>query len=200
MHHQPVLVVLREEDPLELAPSLERLQAMGLQHVEIAWSGHPSWVPHCLALRERFSALSLGAASVVDRQGLEAAAAAGLAYVVSPVLDRALVELARHLQMPFVPGVMSPTEVHQARQWGCPLVKLFPAACLGRDYWQRLAAPLGGAASLPHCIAAGGLGPEDVEPWLAAGVSAVALGGSLANAADWEALARLVDRLARRFR
>jgi 2-dehydro-3-deoxyphosphogluconate aldolase/(4S)-4-hydroxy-2-oxoglutarate aldolase len=187
--------VLRADDPLALIPDLERLHALGVQQVEIAWSGHPQWVVHTSLLRQRFPGLHLGAASVVDRAGLEASAAAELGYTVSPVLDRQLVDRARQLQVPFVPGVMSPSEVHQARHWGCEVVKLFPASTLGRSYWQRLAGPLG---DLPYCIAAGGLGPADVESWLAAGVDAVALGGSLADASDWEALAALVERLGSR--
>lgn len=197
LHHQPLLVVLRAYDPLELAEPLERLQSLGVQQVEIAWSGHPQWIPHCAGLRQRFPQLQLGAASVLDCAGLEAAAAAGLAYVVSPVLDRQLVDRARQLKLPLVPGVLSPTEVHQARLWGCSLVKLFPAVTLGKAYWQRLAGPLGGTARMPHCIAAGGLRPDDVEPWLEAGVDAVALGGALTHAAEWEALASLVARLRR---
>lgn len=198
MHRQPLLVVLRAFDPLELLPSLERLQSLGVRHVEIAWSAHPHWVSSVQELSQRCAGLELGAASVVDRSGLDAAAAAGLAYAVSPVLEHALVERAHQLKLAFVPGVMSPTEVHQARLWGCSLVKLFPAAPLGCSYWQRLAGPLAGPQGLPHCIAAGGLGPNDVEAWLAAGVDAVALGGSLVDGADWEALARLVERLGSR--
>ena len=195
MHHQPLLVVLRAYELLELLPCLERLQHLGVHHVELAWTHHPNWVFQASELRKRFPQLRLGAASVVDLAGLEAAVCAGLGYAVSPVLDRGLVEAARRLQLQFVPGVMSPTEVHMARQWGCSMVKLFPAAALGRTYWQRLAAPLAGTNGLPFCIAAGGLGPADVQPWLAAGVDAVALGGSLANRADWESLAQLVERL-----
>ena len=195
MHHQPLLVVLRAYELLELLPCLERLQGLGVQHVELAWSPHPLWVSQASELRNRFPQLRLGAASVVDLAGLEAAVGAGLGYAVSPVLDRGLVEAARSLPLQFVPGVMSPTEVHLALQWGCPMVKLFPAASLGRSYWQRLAGPLAGAKGLPFCIAAGGLGPIDVEPWLAAGVDAVALGGSLADRSAWESLAQLVERL-----
>lgn len=202
MHHQPLLVVLRGDDPWELAPSLSRLARLGIRHVEIAWSGHAQWVPHVMELRARFSQLHLGAASVVDCAGLEAAAAAGLGYAVSPVLETELVERARALHLPFVPGVMSPSELNRARSLGCSLVKLFPAVTLGPAYWQRLAGPLAGGPGpgLPFCIAAGGLGPRDVEAWLAAGVDAVALGGSLSDAADWEALGQLVERLARRSR
>ncbi len=198
MHRQPLLVVLRAFDPLELLPALERLQALGVRHVEVAWSAHPHWVSSVQELRQACAGLALGVASVVDCSGLEAAAAAGLAYAVSPVLDHTLVERARQLNLAFVPGVMSPSEVHQARLWGCTLVKLFPAAPLGCSYWQRLAGPLAGGYGLPHCIAAGGLGPNDVEAWLAAGVDAVALGGSLVDGADWEALAGLVERLGSR--
>ncbi len=192
LHHQPLLVVLRALEPLTLLPQLERLQALGVRHVELAWSDHPAWVAQCQALRALVPNCQLGAASVCSLAGVEAAVAAGLGYVVSPVLDEALVQRARDLGVVLVPGVMSPSEVHQARAWGCELVKLFPARSLGIDYWRRLAAPLG---RLPFCIAAGGLAVADVQPWLQAGVNAVALGGSLADATDWEALAALVERL-----
>lgn len=192
LHHQPLLVVLRAWEPLALLPKLERLQALGVRHVEVAWSEHAAWIDQCQALRSHVPQCRLGAASVCSLAGVEAAAAAGLEYVVSPVLDYGLVERAKALGLALVPGVMSPTEVHQARAWGCGVVKLFPAISLGRHYWSRLAAPMG---RLPVCIAAGGLAVSDVQPWLAAGVDAVALGGSLVDDTDWEALAELVERL-----
>ena len=111
-------MVLRAYDLLELLPCLERLQELGVQHVELAWSSHPRWVDQAIELRQRFAHLRLGAASVVDLAGLKAAAAAGLGYAVSPVLDRDLIEAAMALRLQFVPGVMSPSEVHLARLWG----------------------------------------------------------------------------------
>ncbi len=194
LHHQPLLVVLRAEQPLELEPQLAHLAQLGVRHVELAWSPHPHWAEQVASLVGRFPTLHLGAASLCTAAALEAAVRSGLAYGVSPILDGALVEQARRHGLALVPGVMTPSEVHQARALGCPLVKLFPAVQLGTPYWRRLREPLG---PLPGCIAAGGLGVADVEPWLAAGVDAVALGGSLASAADWEALAALVARLAR---
>ena len=192
LHHQPLLVVLRALEPWTLLPQLERLQSLGVRHVELAWTDHPAWVTQCEALRAHVPTCQLGAASVCSLAGLEGAAAAGLGYVVSPVLDGSLVQRAQELGIVLVPGVMSPTEVHQARAWGCGVVKLFPATSVGIDYWRRLRAPLG---RLPFCIAAGGLAVADVQPWLRAGVNAVALGGSLADATDWEALAALVEGL-----
>ena len=64
---------------------------------------------------------------------------------------------------------------------GCGLVKLFPAVQLGVGYTQSLQGPLG---PLPKVIAAGGLGVDDLEPWLAAGHAAVALGRRVLGSKD----------------
>jgi 2-dehydro-3-deoxyphosphogluconate aldolase/(4S)-4-hydroxy-2-oxoglutarate aldolase len=167
-----------------------------IRHVEIAWQPGPAWVEEMSALVARFPELELGAASVCETEGVVAAAAAGCRYAVSPVLDPDLLEAAAELDLLLVPGVMSPSEVHQARRLGCSIVKLFPAVSVGIGHWRRLREPLGDP--LPFCIAAGGLRPVDVLPWLEAGVDAVALGSGLgdgdATPAWRELLAALGDR------
>lgn len=183
---QPLLIVLRPGEPLRALPTLERLQSLGLIHVEIAWQPVAGWSEQMAELVRRFPDLELGAASVCDPQGVSDAAAAGCRYAVSPVLDTELQQQASALDLVLVPGVMSPSEVHQARRLGCSIVKLFPAVSVGIDHWRRLREPLG--APLPFCIAAGGLRPADVLPWLEAGVDAVALGsglGDLEAAGEW---------------
>lgn len=192
LRSQPLLIVLRPAELLAAIPLLEGLQALGLRHVEIAWHPQPHWAEQMGELVRRFSALELGAASVCEPQGVADAAAAGCRYVVSPVLDRTLLKEAARRDVVLVPGVMSPSEVHAARQLGCRIVKLFPAVSVGRVYWRRLREPLG--APLPFCIAAGGLTPADVQPWLEAGVDAVALGSGL-GALEEEAWRQLLAAL-----
>jgi 2-dehydro-3-deoxyphosphogluconate aldolase/(4S)-4-hydroxy-2-oxoglutarate aldolase len=116
---------------------------------------------------------------VCEPEGVAAAAAAGCRYAVSPVLEASLLSAAAAHDLVLVPGVMSGSEVHAARRLGCRLVKLFPAVSVGIDHWRRLRVPLG--PPLPFCIAAGGLAPADVGPWLSAGVDAVALGSALGD-------------------
>lgn len=168
--------MLRPQRPLEAVPTLTTLAALGVRHVEIAWSGDPAWVEECRQLLRGFPQLLLGAASICHGEALEACRQAGFSYAVSPVLDGGLLQRAGP-DLVVVPGVMTPSEVQRARGLGAPLVKLFPAVTLGPAYWRRLAAPLGDP--LPFCIAAGGLAVTDVEPWLAGGVDAVALGSRL---------------------
>ena len=195
LQRQPPLIVLRPREPLQALATLERLQSLGLIHVEIAWQPLPGWAGQMAELVRRFPALALGVASVCEPRGVADAAAAGCGYAVSPVLDGELQQRAAALDLVLVPGVMSPSEVHRARRLGCRLVKLFPAVSVGRDHWRRLREPLG--TPLPFCIAAGGLRPADVRPWLEAGVDAVALGSGLGDLEEsrWrELLAALAAR------
>ena len=173
---QPLLAVLRPRTVQQAHRQLEKLQAVGLVHVELAVEASRAWSEGCLSLAAAFPALHLGAASVTTPEQLEAGAAGGLAYAVSPIFDPQLLQRAGQLGLTLVPGVHSPTEVHQAQRLGCPIVKVFPARPLGPTYWASLAGPLG---PLPFCIAAGGLACADVLPWLQQGVDAVALGGRL---------------------
>lgn len=173
-------MVLRPLSPSAATDRIASLAHLGLRHVEIAWQSGERWIGECRELIAAFPDLLLGAASIHSLEGLEAARRAGFTYAVSPLLDAGLLRQAGH-DLVLVPGVMTPSEVGQARALGCRLVKLFPAATVGPGHWRRLAAPLGDP--LPFCIAAGGLGPADVIPWLQGGVDAVALGSSLSAAA-----------------
>jgi len=186
-----VLAVLRPADACEAHRQLDALLAVGLVHVELAVQASSDWVGLVRQLVVAYPALRLGAASVCTADQLKAAMAAGLGYAVSPILDQGLLAQAAAVAFTLVPGVFTPSEVHQARLWGAPIVKLFPARTAGPGYWAGLRGPL---KPLPFCIAAGGLGVDDVEPWLRAGVDAVALGSRLL-ASDASGLAALLARL-----
>ena len=179
LRRQPLLAVLRPSSFEQAHPQLRLLQGVGLCHVELAVQATAAWVAMVRECAQAFPSLRLGAASVRTPEQLQAVQAAGLTYAVSPILDPLLLEQARTVAITLVPGVFSPTEIHAAVQLGAPAVKLYPAASLGPLYWRSLAGPLG---PLPFCIAAGGLLPADVRPWLAGGVDAVALGNGLFTA------------------
>lgn len=152
---------------------LIRVQDAGLRHLEVAWSAHAGWGDLVQHLRSRLDNICIGAASVVSSDAVDCVSQLDLTYAMSPCLDPVLLGRAAQKGTLLVPGVFSPTEVMQAMQLDCRLVKLFPASELGCSYWRRLQAPLG---ELPFVIAAGGLVPADIRPWLDAGHGAVALG------------------------
>ena len=181
LQHQPLLLVIRPE-PDDLVASgsgsgllgqVQQLHAAGLRHLEVAWLDQPGWMGFMQRVQDHCPELNLGAASVTGTKALNDLSRLDLSYAMAPFWCPELVEQARGLGVLLVPGVFSPTEVHQAMQFGCRVVKLFPAVNLGPGYWGRLQAPLG---PLPFVIAAGGLEVGDLPVWLEAGHGAVALG------------------------
>ena len=181
LQRQPLLLVIRPE-PDDLSSSgsgsglleqVQQLYAAGLRHLEVAWLDQPGWMAFMQRLQQHCPGLNLGAASVTSPKALTALSQLDLRYAMAPCWCPELVAQARDFGVLLVPGVFSPTEVHQASRLGCHVVKLFPAANLGPGYWGRLHAPLG---PLPFVIAAGGLEVSDIPVWLEAGHGAVALG------------------------
>ena len=181
LQHQPLLLVIRPE-PDDLVASgsgsglleqVQQLHAAGLRHLEVAWLDQPGWMGFMQRVQDHCPELNLGAASVTVTKALNDLSRLDLSYAMAPFWCPELVEQAREVGVLLVPGVFSPTEVHQAMQFGCRVVKLFPAVNLGPGYWGRLQAPLG---PLPFVIAAGGLEVGDLPVWLEAGHGAVALG------------------------
>jgi 2-dehydro-3-deoxyphosphogluconate aldolase/(4S)-4-hydroxy-2-oxoglutarate aldolase len=100
---------------------------------------------------------------------------AGARFLVSPVLDPAVMETARELEVPHVPSGLTPTELFAAHRAGAPLVKLFPAAAVGPDYLGYLRGPLPDIRVMPT----GGLTPDTALDWIRAGSVAVGMGGAL---------------------
>lgn len=181
LRQQPLLIVLRpDQDDLQtsfplsrLCRRLDQLVEAGVRHVELAWMSDPRWSDLALKLWDRHPDLKLGAASITQESALDLVAQLGFSYAMSPLFDRSLQRRAQELGSLLVPGVMTPSEIRQAADCGCRLVKLFPASVLGLTFQRQIAVPMG---TVPFLIAAGGLRAVDLSPWLEAGYDAIALG------------------------
>ena len=73
----------------------------------------------------------LGAGTVLSAADLDAAAKAGAVFAISPGASPALLEAARTSPIPFLPAVMTPSDVITAMDAGFDTFKLFPAAQAG---------------------------------------------------------------------
>lgn len=122
----PVLVL---EDAAAAAPLGVALVESGLPLAEVTLR-----TPMALAALERMAAvpgLVAGAGSVVSAEQVDAVAAVGGRFVVSPGLHLRVVERCASLGLPCLPGVATPSEVMAAQAAGLDAVKLFPAHLLG---------------------------------------------------------------------
>lgn len=108
----------------------EALLAGGLNVVEITF--RTCAAEEAIArVRERFPEMLVGAGTVLTIDQVRAAFDAGAHFAVSPGLNDAVVQFAHHLNLPFMPGVMTPTEVERALTLECTLLKFFPAENAG---------------------------------------------------------------------
>ncbi len=120
----------------------------------------------------------IGLGTVTEATSVEAAVAAGAVYVVSPGLDRTVVDAALGAGVPVVAGALTPTEIMAAWDAGATAVKVFPVSSVGGPSYIRAV-----RAPLPHIplIVSGGVRPGDVAAYLEAGATGVALGSSLVD-------------------
>lgn len=120
----PVLVIEREEDAVPLARALVE---GGLPALEITLR-----TPAALGAIRRIAAevdgATVGVGTVLTRRDLEASAAAGAVFAVSPGLDD---ELLQPAPIPVLPGVATASEVMRALRHGMNRLKFFPAMAVG---------------------------------------------------------------------
>lgn len=121
---------------------------------------------------------------------VDRAAAAGAEAVVGPAFSAAVLERARALGLPAIPGALTPTEVADAWYAGAALVKLFPGGLGGPGYVRDVLAPL---ADVPLLVT-GGVDATNARAFLDAGAVAVGVGSALD---DLDEARRLVEAVRR---
>ena len=168
----PVTVIERADDAVPLARAL---QAGGIPVIEVTLR-----TPAALDAVRRIAAeapdVLIGAGTILTPDQVTQAVAAGARFGVAPGLNEAVVRRAAELGMPFVPGVMTPSEIERALELGCRLLKFFPAENAGgAKMLKALAGPYAhtGVKFLPL----GGVGPANAAEYLALPVVG-AVGGS----------------------
>ena len=122
----PVLPVLVLEDiglALDLAAAL---QAGGVQVLEVTLRT-PRALDALVAIRKEFPELLVGAGTLIHREQFAEARDAGAQFAVSPGCTERLAAAAEDCALPYLPGVMTPSEVLLALEYGYRSLKLFPA-------------------------------------------------------------------------
>ena len=123
--------------------------------------------------------LVVGAGTVLTPDEAKDAVRAGARFLVSPVVDEAVIDAALSLDVAMLPGCHTPTELLRAHRAGAPVQKLFPAPGSGPDYVRACLGPL----PFLRIVPTSGVTEENARAWLAAGCFAVGFVGSLFDAA-----------------
>jgi 2-dehydro-3-deoxyphosphogluconate aldolase/(4S)-4-hydroxy-2-oxoglutarate aldolase len=119
----------------------------------------------------------LGVGTIKNGETAQAFIDAGAHYIISPGLVEDAAEVANKIDMLWVPGCMTPTEIIKAEKLGAKLVKLFPGNLLGPGFVSAIKELFPNLLFMPT----GGvdLSKENIGGWFKAGVSAVGMGSKL---------------------
>ena len=123
----PVIAIDSAEAALPLA---DALLDGGLPVAEITFRTAAAAEVIARIAKER-PAMVLGAGTVLTAENLGRAVDAGAKFGVAPGLNQDVVAEAAHRGLPFIPGVITPTEIEQALALGLKLLKFFPAEAFG---------------------------------------------------------------------
>lgn len=175
----PVIAIERVDQAVPLADAL--LEG-GLPIAEVTFRTEAAAAVMARLAAERPDLL-VGAGTVLDRASIDAAVASGAAFGLAPGFDPAVVEGAKAANLPFYPGVMTPSELGAALRLGVRLFKFFPAGIAGGPAaLEGIVAPF--RHLRPQFIPTGGVTEATIGDWLAM-PSVVAVGGTwIARAED----------------
>jgi 2-dehydro-3-deoxyphosphogluconate aldolase/(4S)-4-hydroxy-2-oxoglutarate aldolase len=157
-----VVPVIALTDVAHAVPLAEALLAGGIDVMEITLRT-PQGLACIEAVARSVPAMHLGAGTVTQAVDVQRVVNAGARFALSPGCTPALVDTVRAAKLPFVPGVMTPSEVMTARDHGFTLMKLFPAAQAGGlAMLQALGGPLADVRFCPT----GGISPDNLASFL----------------------------------
>ena len=195
----PLLAILRnvpKEITLDYAGAIHK---GGVKVFEVALNS-PDALEQIAMLRKAYGGECLiGAGTAITVERCQTALDAGAQFLLTPGTPVDVLAFCRDHNVMLLPGVMTPTDVAVSLQYGFKTMKLFPAGDLPRSYVKDLKGPYDDT----NYIAIGGVTPDNIPEFRAAGCLGVGLASSLmpkdkVKARDWDACAAYVETLAER--
>ena len=174
----PVLTVERAEDGARIA---EALMEGGLPIAEITF--RTAAAAAAITAMAKVRGLFPGAGTVLKPEQVNQAIDAGARFGLAPNFNPKTAARALEKKFPFIPGVLTPSEMMAAMDMGFNVVKFFPAEQAGgAPFLKAVSAPLKGVRFVPT----GGIAPETLPAYLAI-PSVLCVGGS------WVATPKLIQ-------
>lgn len=188
-----VVAVIRGADADEAVAVAQAAIAGGVNVIELTYTT-PN-VAKALGQLEGTDDALIGAGTVLDAQTARHALLHGAQFVVSPHFDEEIAKVCNRYNVPYLPGCMTIKEMVQATEWGCDILKLFPANGFEPSFIKAVNGPLPKVRIMPT----GGINMDNMNDWLDAGAVAVGIGSDLTKAYQAGGAGQVTD-LAKQYR
>ena len=190
---QPLIVVIRLENNFFNTPfkrdnlllKIQKLSGYGVKNIEIGWDSDPEWISLISQIKNNFSCINLGAASINSIQALDSILSLDLSYSMSPFFNKSVhLKAIKHNQL-VIPGVSSIENFKEAINLGYKIIKIYPASNLGIEFLNKLKRF---KKNDLFFIGAGGIKISDFKYLLNNGYNALAIGKELNNQIAYNSL------------
>ncbi len=172
---RPIIPVIVIDDAADAVPLADALLAGGMDVIEITFRTAAA-AEAIRAIRQARPDMLVGAGTVVTAEQADRALAAGVSFGLAPGLNPRTVKTFQDAGTLFIPGVMSPSEIEQGLEFGCKLLKFFPAGAAGGvPMLKALGGPYA-SQGLQFCPT-GGINLENMNDYLSLPIVS-AIGGS----------------------
>ena len=172
----PLVAILRGVRPDEVEPIGDALVATGFTLIEVPMNS-PDPLDSIGRLARRLEAQALvGAGTVLTPDQVRAVQQVGGRLIISPNSDLSVIAQSAQAGLVSMPGYFTPTEAFAAVQAGASALKLFPAEAATPAVLKAQRAVL--PKDLPILVV-GGINPDNMAPWVAAGANGFGLGSAL---------------------
>ena len=168
-----LIAILRGITTPEVLAVSTALADAGIDMIEVPLNSPEALASIALATRTLEGRALVGAGTVLSLEDVDAVAAAGGKFVVSPDTNEQVIERTRARGMLSFPGVFSPSEAFRAIRAGATGLKFFPAEVLGPGGIRAMKAVL--PPDMP-LYAVGCAKPDNFADYFAAGCAGFGLG------------------------
>jgi len=173
----PLVAILRGVRPDEVEAIADAIVEAGFSMIEVPLNS-PDPLDSIARLARRYGPeILVGAGTVLTLADVEGVRAAGGVLIVSPNVNSAVIRASAGLVS--LPGYFTPTEAFAALEAGATGLKLFPAEGASPNYLKAQRAVLPKGVPL---LAVGGVTPDNLGEWVAAGAQGAGLGSALYKA------------------
>jgi 2-dehydro-3-deoxyphosphogalactonate aldolase len=171
----PLIAILRGVKPDEVEAIGDALVAAGFTLIEVPMNS-PDPLDSVSRLAKRFAGRAIiGAGTVLRVEQVQAVADAGGTMIISPNANLDVIRASAAAGLVSLPGILTPSEAFAALDAGATALKLFPAEAASPTVLKAMRAVLTEARILP----VGGVSPDTMAPWQAAGAPGFGLGSAL---------------------
>ncbi|MGF7241859.1 2-dehydro-3-deoxyphosphogalactonate aldolase [Pseudomonas oryzihabitans] len=172
----PLIAILRGVTPDEIVAVGRALYDAGFRVIEIPLNSPQPFESIRRLTAELGESCLIGAGTVLTEAQVAEVDAAGGRLIVSPNANLAVIRASKAAGLVSAPGVATPSEGFAALDAGADSLKLFPAEQLGPAVVKAWRAVFPKALAL---LPVGGITPDNMGPYVAAGANGFGLGSAL---------------------